>query len=120
MTNPMANTRPLSNADGKELVDFVHNIVCEYSGPAGDLEAALGMLFLGRYVGWRALYVMHSKKTIAKYEGILGVKVQAFFEPEGPDAHRSPGYQMAKSRPSFWKVISGEDAIERRDRQRIQ
>jgi len=119
MQKPPTKTPPLSPSSAKELTDHIHKIITGYSGPAGDLEAALGMLVLGRYVGWRALYIMHSKKTVAKYERILGIEVQEFFEADGRDSHRCPGYQTALSRPSFWKVVSGEDAIERMERQRI-
>lgn len=120
MTTPNTRTKPLSAADAKEQCDFVHRVISGYSGPAGDLEAALGMFLIGRYFGWRALFVMHSKKTVAKYETILGIEVQEAFEPEGPDVNRAPGYQAANSRPSFWRVVSGEDPIERKERQRIE
>ncbi len=120
MQRPPTKTSALTTSAAKALTDLIHKIISGYSGPAGDLEAALGMLVVGRYVGWRALYIMHSKKTVAKYERILGIEVQEFFEPDGLDGHRCPGYQAALSRPSFWKVVSGEDPIERQERQRME
>ena len=119
MKRKSVRTPSLPAVDAKLLHDSIHRIIADYAGPAGDLEAALGMLLLGRYLGWRALYVIHSKKTVAKYETILGIEVQQAFEPEGPDAERSIGYQAARARPSFWKVVSGEDSIERMMRQGI-
>ena len=119
MTTLKTRTRPLTAADAKALADFVHKIIAGYRGPAGDLEAALGMFLLGRYLGWRALYIVHSKKTVSKYEAILGIEVQAVFEAEGPDAGRSLGYKIANSRPSFWKVVSGEDVVDRKERQHL-
>ena len=29
------------------------------------------MYMIGRHFGWKVLYLIHTKKTIAKYEGIL-------------------------------------------------
>lgn len=120
MTKPTSRTRPLAATDAKALTDLVHKVITGYRGPAGDLEAALGMLMVGRYLGWRPLYILHSKKTVNKYEAILGIEVQNHFEADGPDAHRASGYQLANSRPSFWKVVSGEDAIDRGQRQRLE
>ena len=112
-------TPNLNGADAQELHDFFHQVVCEFDGNANDLEAALGMFVLCRYLGWRAMYLIHSKKTIKKYEGILGITVQAAFDENGPHAHRSAGWQVAASRSNFWKVVSGEDPIDRDERKKL-
>lgn len=119
MTTPESKTLPMAASDAKLLQDFVHGVITRYRGPAGDLEAALGMYLLGRYLGWRALYVIHSKKTVAKYEVILGIEVQDAFEQEGLDAHRSAGLRAVAARSDFWKVVSGEIRIDRDVRNRI-
>ncbi len=67
---------------------------------------------LGRHLGWRALYLIHSKATIRRYEKILGVKVRQEFDAEGPDAHRSVGLRSAQTHSNFWKVVSGALAID--------
>jgi hypothetical protein len=120
MTTKKSRTPTLAAAEAKQTQDFIHKTIERYRGPAGDLESALGMFLLGRYLGWRALYVLHSKKTVSKYESILGIEVQSAFEPVGPDAHRSPGYLAADSRPNFWRVVSGEDVIDSKERRQIQ
>ena len=65
------------------------------------------------------MYLIHSKKTIKKYEAILGITVQQAFDEHGPHAHRSAGGQAAALRASFWKVVSGEDPIDREVRKKI-
>ncbi|NBQ69593.1 MAG: hypothetical protein EBU46_12510 [Nitrosomonadaceae bacterium] len=42
------------------------------------------MLFTGYYFGWRFLYIVHSKRTVRKYEKVLNIRVTEYFEPIGP------------------------------------
>jgi hypothetical protein len=72
------------------------------------------MLMLGDYVGWKVLVVIHNKRTIRKYEEILGISVRDFFPEEGPVAQRSLGYRIATEIGNFWKVVSGDIPIEDR------
>ncbi len=85
-----------------------------FGGQFDDLQKAVGVLRLGHHVGWKPLVLMHSKKTIAKYEEILGVELRELFPEEGPSAERSIGYSIAKRLSNFWKAVSGETPIEGR------
>lgn len=110
---------PLSPDEAKLLSDLLDNAIAKYKGDIGELESALGMYVMGRHVGWRVLYIMHSKKTVAKYEEILGINVREEFPEEGPDAERSVGYKIAKGFSNFWKVVSGEEKIDRAARKEM-
>ena len=94
------------------MSDVVDNAVRNFRGGADELEGAIGMCMIGRHVGWRVLVLIHSKKTIIKYEKILGIKVREEFPEEGPDVDRSIGYALAKNLSNFWKAVSGEEKIE--------
>ena len=74
-----------------------------------ELESALGMYVIGHHFGWKVLYLVHSKKTIKKYEEILGIKVSEVFEAEGPDADRTNAFKIIKAVSNFWKTVSGEE-----------
>lgn len=97
-----------------ELVAVVNDALNRFSGSADDLEKALGMLMLGDYVGWKVLVLIHNKRTVRKYEEILGITVREFFVEEGPIALRSLGYSVAKDLGNFWKAVSGDVSIEDR------
>jgi hypothetical protein len=86
--------------------------IVRFEGNLDELEAALGMYMMGRHFGWKVLYIIHSKKTIRKYEEILGITVRDEFPAEGPDADRSNGFRTLKTVSNFWKAISGETPIE--------
>lgn len=107
-----AKTPHLSPEEAKRLSDLIDNAVRNFHGGADELEGAIGMLMLGRHLGWRVLVLIHSKKTIIKYEQILGIKVREEFPEEGPDVDRSIGYALAKKLSNFWKAVSGEEKIE--------
>ena len=74
-----------------------------------ELESALGMYMVGFHFGWRVLYLVHTKRTIKKYEGILGVKISEIFPEYGPDADRTNAYKLIQSVSNFWKLVSGDE-----------
>lgn len=111
-TPPVETVHPCERAD--QLVRIANDALNRFSGTADELEKALGMLMLGDYMGWKVLVVIHNKRTIRKYEEILGISVREFFPEEGPIALRSLGYSIAKELGSFWKVVSGDIPVEDR------
>lgn len=74
-----------------------------------ELESALGMYMIGFHFGWRVLYVIHTKKTIRKYETLLGIKVNEVFDEVGPDADRTNAFKILNSVSNFWKLVSGDE-----------
>lgn len=93
------------------LSAVVEKAVHTFKGDLTDLESAIGMFALGRHYGWKVLYIVHSKKTIRKYEEILDVRVRDEFPEIGPDASRSYGYKFLEKVSNFWKAISGGEII---------
>lgn len=111
-TPPVQNIHPPERAE--QLVQIANDALNRFSGTADELEKALGMLMLGDYMGWRVLVIIHNKRTIRKYEEILGISVREFFPEEGPVAMRSLGYSIATELGNFWKVVSGDISVEDR------
>lgn len=97
-----------------DLIKRVNERSSVFTGNFDELEKAIGMLFLGRLVGWRVLVLLHNKRTIRKYENILDIKVREFFEEEGPLASKSVSYDLVKKTGNFWKVVSGDAKVENR------
>ena len=101
----------LTDEQQKKLVDIQENAIAGFVGQLDELESALGMLLMGHHFGWKVLYLIHSKRTIRKYEDILGIKIRDIFPEEGPSSYRSPALALAKKATNFWKVVSGEEKI---------
>ena len=97
-----------------ELDEIQRHAIAGFSGQVTTLETAIGMLQLGDHVGWRALAIIHSPRTLRKYEDILGIKVREFFPEEGKSADRSYGYRAAMKLKNFWKAVTGEEKVERK------
>ena len=104
---------PLTPDEAQRMSALFDRAVDRFVGNLDELESALGMYVLGRHVGWKVLYVLHSKRTVKKYEDILGIVVREEFPEEGPEALRSVGYKIAKTFSNFWKVVSGEEKVDR-------
>lgn len=106
---------PLSPKECQDLVKQVEEITREFVGQFDELENALGMLMMGRLLGWKVLVLIHNKRTIRKYEEILGgINIREAFPEEGPLAYKSLGLKIAKQLGNFWKAVSGELKIDDR------
>ena len=112
MVKKRVHAPPLSPDDAARMFSVMDHAVHEFKGQLDELESALGMYVLGRHVGWKVLYLVHSKKTIAKYEEILGITVREEFPEVGPEAHRSVGFNVVQAMTNFWKVVSGAHKLE--------
>jgi len=92
----------------KDLVKVANKAIKDFKGHIPDLENAIGMLTVGRQLGWKPLYLIHSKSTIRKYEHILGVRLRDVLPEAGPKAEKSYAYIMSVGVSNFWKAVSGE------------
>lgn len=104
----------LSNEQKSNLEHIEERAFIHFNGQLDELESAIGMLRMGYHLGWKVLYIIHSKKTIRKYEEILDIKIRELFPERGPSAGRSIGLRLAEGFSNFWKVVSGEVKIENR------
>ncbi len=108
--------KKLSDKERAELDRIEFQAIADFVGDLHDLEAAIGMLRFGPHVGWKVLHIIHSKRTIRKYEEILAgdskvpVRIKELFEPEGPSSYRSVGFQIVQKVSNFWKVINNESS----------
>ena len=104
---------PLSPEEAQKMTKLFDDAVHTFKGGIDELESAIGMYVLGRHMGWKVLHLVHSKKTVKKYEEILGISIRETFPEEGPESTRSMGYTIAKTFSNFWKVVSGEEKVDR-------
>lgn len=119
---PEPKTANVSAEEAKRRHDVMDQAIRNFRGQLDELESALGMYMIGRHLGWKPLYIIHSKRTVAKYEAILGIDVREEFEPETEDSRRSIGFLAVQKISNFWKAVSGEEKlpVEREDRRSIE
>lgn len=104
----------LTKRQRDDLYAIEQEAMAKFKGYMHELESALGMLRIGHYYGWRVLYIIHNKRTIRKYEDILGIKVREYFDETGPFSIRSHGFKMYEEIGRFWKIVSGEEKVPKR------
>jgi hypothetical protein len=110
MPKPVKSKTPRPTRDeAAERYLYLDNLIRRTGMQLDELESALGMYMIGWHFGWKVLYVIHSKKTIRKYEELLGISVRETFEEFGPDAERTNAYKVIQAVSSFWKLVSGEE-----------
>jgi len=96
------------------MVDLMDDAILNFHGQADEIEQAIGFYFIGRHVGWKPLLLIHDKRTIRKWEQVLGIDIRDAFPEIGPDAERSNGYRFALKLSNFWKAVSGEEKVPER------
>ena len=77
-----------------------------YEGDLAVFEGAVGAYFLGRFAGYDALRVVHSWRTLRKYEQILGIRFKEQVNGRTPDSRRVNGIRYAENFQAFWKAIA--------------
>lgn len=92
----------------EKLLPIIKKILDNFEGDAGELENAIGMMFLGTRLGWKPLLLMHSRTTIKKYEKLLGIEIRKVFPEEGRQPTRSVAYKYLRQATDFWKAVRGE------------
>jgi len=96
----------------EQLAIVANDIVERFTGTSDELEKSLGMLMLDGYMGWKVITIIHNKRTVRKYEEILGISVREVFPKEEPIALRSLGDNIPIELGNYWKVDTGNVAIE--------
>jgi len=104
----------LTEEQETQLREIERHAIVGFRGDLTQLENALGMLRLGYQMGWRVLYLIHSKRTIRTYEDILGIRIRDVFPPEGPSSEVSVGLNLARRFTNFWRVVGGDIKIPKR------
>lgn len=116
---PLSKTPKPTADQARERYEFLDGVLRNFHGQVDELESALGMYLVGFHFGWKVLHMIHTKKTIRKYEDILGIKIIEAFEPLGPDADRTNAFTIIQGVSNFWKAVSGDEKVDMdRDRRR--
>ena len=108
---PTTKLRPATPEEAQRLVRVVERAIDNFSGNLDELEDAIGMYMIGSHFGWKVLVLIHNKRTIRKYEEILGIGIREEFPAEAPISERSNGYRLVKKLNIFWKAVSGDKSV---------
>lgn len=108
---------------------YARDVVRNFEGQFSVLESAFGALIMGRLLGWRVLSLIHSRNTMLKYQKVLGLdfkgklpwdKAQDVMPEVGPFAEMSNAYNISERIGEWWKIIKGEEKIERSEKEKLE
>ena len=92
----------------KAIILHIDKKTQEFKGQINELEQAIGMWFVGRQFGWKVMLLVHDRKTIAKYEKLLGIDFRNEVPDVGKYAHKSLAWNAVQKVSNFWKAVKGE------------
>jgi len=104
-------SKPVKDFTDEELVALIQNSFDRFESSADGWESAVGMMFLGKYMGWKIVHLVHSQATVKKYEKILGIDVKTDFDPTTDASRRSNAWKAIEGFSNFWKAVKGETDI---------
>lgn len=107
MTKPTA-AQPPQEDRLLELAKVANRAIEDFEGNGTELQNALGVLFMGQRFGWKVLYLIHDRKTIRKYQKILGIDIREEFPEVGDKAQKSYAFRAVQNVSNFWKAVRGE------------
>ena len=92
----------------KQEKEMIEKAIKNFEGLIPTLEGAIGTYLAGKEMGWKVVYLVHDKRTIRKYEEILGIEFKEELPDEGRWAHKSVALEACKKVSNFWKAVKGE------------
>lgn len=105
--NSMSENTPIPPTP-EQLIKIWDDAFLTFKGNNERLKNAYGMLMLATKLGWKPVYLMHSRSSIKEYEKILKIDIKEMFPPVGVDAERSRAWRIAGTLSNFWKAVKGE------------
>ena len=92
----------------KQMESIADKAIKDFEGDVRVLQGAVGAMYVAKYFGWKAIYLMNDRRTIKKYENVLDISFQAEFDETGPLAEKSTAIKALKKVSNFWKAVRGE------------
>ena len=94
----------------EEVVALIDKAIENFAGNSDELASAIGVFMIARKIGWRPTYLLHSTKTMKKYEKYLGIDLRNTdgIEPVGPLARKSYAWKIGEKISNYWKLVKGE------------
>jgi len=109
----------------EEFSEHVENTLKDYKGDLNNFYEVIGMVYVGRLMGWRVIRLVSSKRswTLASklFAGLGDLKV--ILPEEGDYAYKSVGLELVKKIGGYWDIIKGSknrDELSLSDRKMIR
>jgi len=96
----------------EQIIKMIEEVSTAFVGQLDDLQAAVGMLAVGRLYGWRVTRLISSRRHWAVACKLFG-DLKELLPERGVLAHKSVGLAIVDKAGGYWEVIGG--AVSRED-----
>ena len=106
----------------EEFMIKIESALKEYSGPVDHFYEAVGMVVVGRLMGWRVMRLVASRRCWSAADRILGDPKELMPE-RGPYAYKSVALKIVDAVGGYWDFVSGKkarDVLPLEDRKMVQ
>lgn len=103
----------------QELLKKIEEVTGQFRGQVDDLSGAIGLVMLGRLVGWRVVRLTLPRRTWMTATRLFGDLKQLLPE-RGRYAHKSLALKIVDQIGGYWDFIRGtKDALPLHDRKEM-
>lgn len=99
----------------EELMIKIDEVTKDFRGQIDDLYAVVGMIVVGRLLGWRVMRLVSPRRTWSNATKLFGDPKTLMLE-RGKYAHKSVGLAIADKLGDYWAVIRGHTPVSMHDR----
>lgn len=93
-----------------ELMAKIEEVTKGYSGQIDDLYSAVGMIVVGRLLGWRVMRLVSSRRTWTNATKHFG-DPKLIMPDRGKYAYKSVGLKLADLIGDYWEVVKRHKPI---------
>ena len=90
----------------EDLIKKVDEVLTEYRGQIDQLATIVGMIVLGRLLGWRVIRLVMSRDNWAKGNKLFG-DLKDYMPERGPLAHKSVALKISDKLGIYWEMVKG-------------
>lgn len=105
----------------EELIRRIEDVSTSFKGQLDDLQAAVGMVAVGRLYGWRVTRLISSKRHWSVACKLFG-DLKELLPERGVLAHKSVGLAIVDKAGTYWDIVAGNisrDALPLHERKKI-
>lgn len=105
----------------EEMIKKIEEVSAAFVGQLDDLQAAVGMLAVGRLYGWRVTRLISSKRHWSVACKLFG-DLKELLPERGVLAHKSVGLAIVDKAENYWDIVAGNvsrDALPLHERKMV-
>lgn len=103
----------------QEVIKKIEKVSAEFKGQLDDLQAAVGLILVGRLYGWRVLRLSASRRHWKVTCDLFGGDLKEILPERGVLAHKSLGLKIVDTGHDYWEVVKGHQVVVSKDRKQL-